>query len=174
MCAVQGEAAVKAPLEVDSKVWLMTCVSMGNPHAITFGTTDGETVKVKPPPFWCTSPNQPIMLQYSICVWLNPCPYYILTAHRPFPQILVVIFVASRTLSCHHKQWCIARTVLPLKCSLAFEFLPIWQSICLPSHGLSCDLLESSFASVVLFGSPIIVFKLVMHFRCSNRRLLCR
>lgn len=39
--APQGEV-VKAPLDVDGKTWLMTCVSMGNPHAITFGQEGGE------------------------------------------------------------------------------------------------------------------------------------
>lgn len=36
---------MQAPLEVDGKVWQMTCVSMGNPHAVTFGTADGESIK---------------------------------------------------------------------------------------------------------------------------------
>ncbi|MDR1416587.1 MAG: diaminopimelate epimerase [Prevotellaceae bacterium] len=34
--AVDGERAVGLPLEVDGKVFQMTCVSMGNPHAVTF------------------------------------------------------------------------------------------------------------------------------------------
>jgi diaminopimelate epimerase len=33
-------------LEVDGREWLMTCVSMGNPHAITFGLADGSSIKV--------------------------------------------------------------------------------------------------------------------------------
>ncbi|KAK9840622.1 hypothetical protein WJX81_004850 [Elliptochloris bilobata] len=37
----QGHAVVRAPLEVQGREWLMTCVSMGNPHAITFGTQSG-------------------------------------------------------------------------------------------------------------------------------------
>lgn len=43
--APQGEV-VKAPLDVDGKTWLMTCVSMGNPHAITFGQEGGEGLNV--------------------------------------------------------------------------------------------------------------------------------
>lgn len=39
--AAKGEV-VKAPLVVDGKTWLVTCVSMGNPHCITFGEEGGE------------------------------------------------------------------------------------------------------------------------------------
>lgn len=42
----QGEAVVQQALEVDGRTWLMTCVSMGNPHAITFGLADGAPIKV--------------------------------------------------------------------------------------------------------------------------------
>ncbi len=34
--AVSGEKVVSQPLEVADKTWLVTCVSMGNPHCITF------------------------------------------------------------------------------------------------------------------------------------------
>lgn len=30
-------AVVQAPLIVDGKAWSVTCVSMGNPHCVTFG-----------------------------------------------------------------------------------------------------------------------------------------
>lgn len=33
---VDGERAVNVPIEVDGKTWHMTCVSMGNPHAVVF------------------------------------------------------------------------------------------------------------------------------------------
>ena len=39
---VQGSTAVQAPLQVAGKDWLVTCVSMGNPHAVVFGTTQGN------------------------------------------------------------------------------------------------------------------------------------
>ncbi|KAL4421735.1 hypothetical protein ABPG77_002351 [Micractinium sp. CCAP 211/92] len=42
----QGESVVQQGLEVDGRTWLMTCVSMGNPHAITFGLADGTPIKV--------------------------------------------------------------------------------------------------------------------------------
>ncbi len=45
----QGEAVVQANLAVEGREWLMTCVSMGNPHAVTFGTADGQTIKVRGP-----------------------------------------------------------------------------------------------------------------------------
>lgn len=42
----QGETVVQQQLEVDGKTWLMTCVSMGNPHAMTFGLADGTPIRV--------------------------------------------------------------------------------------------------------------------------------
>ena len=45
---VQGSAVVRAPLEVQGREWLMTCVSMGNPHAVTF-ETQGADIKVCAP-----------------------------------------------------------------------------------------------------------------------------
>jgi diaminopimelate epimerase len=38
--ATTGEV-VKAPLEVDGKTYTVTCVSMGNPHCVTFGEQGG-------------------------------------------------------------------------------------------------------------------------------------
>ncbi|KAG0569747.1 hypothetical protein M758_6G109600 [Ceratodon purpureus] len=43
--AARGEV-VKAPLVVDGKTWQVTCVSMGNPHCITFGEEGGEGLNV--------------------------------------------------------------------------------------------------------------------------------
>lgn len=43
---VQGDAVVKQELEIDGQQWLMTCVGMGNPHAITYGTTANPDLKV--------------------------------------------------------------------------------------------------------------------------------
>ena len=37
----KGEAVVQAELVVDGVTWNVTCVSMGNPHCITFGTKGG-------------------------------------------------------------------------------------------------------------------------------------
>lgn len=39
----KDEAAVKAKLDVDGVIWNVTCVSMGNPHCVTFGS---ESCKV--------------------------------------------------------------------------------------------------------------------------------
>lgn len=39
-------AVVKVPLVVEGKTWLVTCVSMGNPHCVTFGDKDGKTLEV--------------------------------------------------------------------------------------------------------------------------------
>lgn len=43
---MQGSTVVQAKLNAAGKDWLMTCVSMGNPHAITYGTADGSSIKV--------------------------------------------------------------------------------------------------------------------------------
>jgi len=37
-------AVVAQKLDVYGKTWLMTCVSMGNPHAVTFSTADGAPI----------------------------------------------------------------------------------------------------------------------------------
>jgi diaminopimelate epimerase len=36
LAPTRGEAAVQAPLEAAGATWLMTCVSMGNPHAVCY------------------------------------------------------------------------------------------------------------------------------------------
>lgn len=48
--AVSGDQAVNIPLEVDGKVWYMTCISMGNPHAVVFvdNTQDLDLEKIGP------------------------------------------------------------------------------------------------------------------------------
>uniref|UniRef100_A0A2P2J6J9 diaminopimelate epimerase n=1 Tax=Rhizophora mucronata TaxID=61149 RepID=A0A2P2J6J9_RHIMU len=40
--ANEGEAVVKSELDVDGLTWNVTCVSMGNPHCVIFGTRDGK------------------------------------------------------------------------------------------------------------------------------------
>jgi hypothetical protein len=67
---MQGEAAVKAGLEVDGKQWLVTCVSMGNPHAITFGTSDGDPIKVPSP----THPECKICCTSMLAPSVGPLP----------------------------------------------------------------------------------------------------
>jgi hypothetical protein len=39
---------VAADLEVAGTTWRVTCVSMGNPHAVTYGTRGGAGIKVRP------------------------------------------------------------------------------------------------------------------------------
>ena len=34
--SIEGEQAIRLPLQVDGNTWPVTCVSMGNPHAVTF------------------------------------------------------------------------------------------------------------------------------------------
>ena len=44
--ATRGGAVVAAPLSVAGADWLVTCVSMGNPHAVVFGDAAGNGVVV--------------------------------------------------------------------------------------------------------------------------------
>eukprot|EP00850_Spirogloea_muscicola_P009282 SM000052S17674 [mRNA] locus=s52:44610:46567:+ [translate_table: standard] len=39
-------AAVRAPLDVAGATWLVTAVSMGNPHCVTFGLADGSDLDI--------------------------------------------------------------------------------------------------------------------------------
>lgn len=39
-------AVVAAPLEVDGKTYLVTCVSMGNPHAVVYSLADGTPISL--------------------------------------------------------------------------------------------------------------------------------
>lgn len=38
----KDQSVVKAELDVDGVTWNVTCVSMGNPHCVIFGTKDGQ------------------------------------------------------------------------------------------------------------------------------------
>lgn len=40
--ANKNGSVVRGELTVDGKAWNVTCVSMGNPHCVTFGTKEGE------------------------------------------------------------------------------------------------------------------------------------
>ncbi|KAB5552191.1 hypothetical protein DKX38_009502 [Salix brachista] len=42
----KNDAVVKSELVVDGVTWNVTCVSMGNPHCVTFGTKRGEDLQV--------------------------------------------------------------------------------------------------------------------------------
>ncbi|KAL9398873.1 hypothetical protein Peur_007834 [Populus x canadensis] len=42
----KNDAVVKSELVVDGVTWNVTCVSMGNPHCVTFGTKGGEDLQV--------------------------------------------------------------------------------------------------------------------------------
>jgi diaminopimelate epimerase len=46
LAATQGSTVVQQKLEVEGRSYEMTCVSMGNPHAITY-TVDGQPIKVR-------------------------------------------------------------------------------------------------------------------------------
>jgi hypothetical protein len=43
---LQDGTVVEQALEVDGRSWAMTCVSMGNPHAVTY-SVDGQPIKVR-------------------------------------------------------------------------------------------------------------------------------
>jgi diaminopimelate epimerase len=40
LLATKNKAVVQAELEVEGSTWHVTCVSMGNPHCVTFGAND--------------------------------------------------------------------------------------------------------------------------------------
>lgn len=44
--ATKNEAVVQAELEVEGLTWHVTCVSMGNPHCVTFGTKESKVLQV--------------------------------------------------------------------------------------------------------------------------------
>lgn len=46
LAPTQGSTVVQQTLEVDGRKWALTCVSMGNPHAITY-SVDGQPIKVR-------------------------------------------------------------------------------------------------------------------------------
>ena len=43
--SMKVEAVVKAEVQSGGETWLVTCVSMGNPHAVTFGKVDGSLIE---------------------------------------------------------------------------------------------------------------------------------
>lgn len=45
LAPTQGSTVVAQDLTVDGKTYKMTCVSMGNPHAVTY-SVDGQPIKV--------------------------------------------------------------------------------------------------------------------------------
>lgn len=45
LAPTQGSTVLKAPLSVEGKTYSVTCVSMGNPHAIIY-SADGKDVEV--------------------------------------------------------------------------------------------------------------------------------
>ncbi|XP_021819084.1 diaminopimelate epimerase, chloroplastic [Prunus avium] len=44
--ANKNQSVVKSDLDVDGVTWNVTCVSMGNPHCVTFGTKGGQNLQV--------------------------------------------------------------------------------------------------------------------------------
>ncbi|KAF7818540.1 diaminopimelate epimerase, chloroplastic [Senna tora] len=44
--ANKDHSVVKSELEVDGAIWNVTCVSMGNPHCVTFSTKESENILV--------------------------------------------------------------------------------------------------------------------------------
>ena len=83
--AVQGSTAVQAPLQVAGQEWLVTCVSMGNPHAVVFGTKQGN-LKVG---FCCYMPQALLHIHWFIPVML--CLLYSsIPVCRPFHSAMLL------------------------------------------------------------------------------------
>lgn len=40
--ANKDQSVVKSDLNVDGEIWNVTCVSMGNPHSVTFGNKGSQ------------------------------------------------------------------------------------------------------------------------------------
>lgn len=62
LSANNDQSVVKSDLDVDGVTWNVTCVSMGNPHCVTFGTKGGQVDVVRitgkcflESRFWCFS-----------------------------------------------------------------------------------------------------------------------
>ena len=51
----------------DKSAWTVTCVSMGNPHAIVFATRDGKQFEVRCQ-LWCMLIQLTIRLMRSRCL----------------------------------------------------------------------------------------------------------
>ena len=45
---LQGSRVVQAPLNAAGREWLVTCASMGNPHAVIYSMADGASIRVMP------------------------------------------------------------------------------------------------------------------------------
>lgn len=45
--STKNEAVVQADLAVDGSTWQVTCVSMGNPHCVTFGTKELKVIDLQ-------------------------------------------------------------------------------------------------------------------------------
>ena len=44
--ATRNKAVVQAELEVEGSTWHVTCVSMGNPHCVTFGSKELKVINL--------------------------------------------------------------------------------------------------------------------------------
>lgn len=42
--ATKNESVVQAELAIEGLTWHVTCVSMGNPHCVTFGTKESKVI----------------------------------------------------------------------------------------------------------------------------------
>lgn len=45
--ATKNKAVVQAELEVEGLTWQVTCVSMGNPHCVTFAAKDLKVINLQ-------------------------------------------------------------------------------------------------------------------------------
>ena len=47
LLATKNKAVVQAELDVEGRTWHATCVSMGNPHCVTFGAKDLKVINLQ-------------------------------------------------------------------------------------------------------------------------------
>ena len=55
---LQGSRVVQAQLSAAGEEWLVTCASMGNPHAVIYSTADGASIRVLRTAMPCCEPRQ--------------------------------------------------------------------------------------------------------------------
>ena len=112
---MQDGAVVQADLEVDGRRWQVSCVSMGNPHALVYSSGDGQQIKVllvdlSLGPMW--SLQQSCMLHVmqvlDLCVLLGTGKPYCICQ---IPEATVCKLVCHRSgVACRHR---VCQRVLP-------------------------------------------------------------
>jgi len=57
----KDHAVVKSEIDVDGSIWYVTCVSMGNPHCVTFSNKGSQVIIL--------ATRQLYQLQFPVHIW---------------------------------------------------------------------------------------------------------